>query len=164
MSLSIIVAMDENGLIGRDNDLPWRLPNDLKRVKEITSGHTIVMGRKNYESIGHPLPDRRNIIITRNTEYTVDGCEIIYNPDPILNEVDSEEEVYIFGGSEIYKIFLPFVKTIYITRINHSFEGDTYFPEINWDEWHESCREVHGIDEKNKYPHTFYIYDRKNHI
>lgn len=160
MGISLIVAMDENGLIGNNNDLPWRLPADLKRVKEITYGHILVMGRKNHESIGRPLPERRNVILTRNKDYTSEGCEVIHEPFDILKEVE-EKEIFIFGGTEIYKIYLPYVQTMYITRIHESFEGDTYFPEVDMNEWEEVCLERHDPDEKNKYSYTFYIYDRK---
>lgn len=152
--------MDENGLIGKNNDLPWRLPSDLKRVKMITTGHTIVMGRKNYESIGRPLPNRLNVILTRNKEYHAEGCEVIHTPEAIFEMANSDVEVFIFGGTEIYKLFLPYVQSMYVTKIHHSFEGDTYFPSIDWDEWKEISKEEHHANEKDPHDFSFLFYER----
>ncbi|MGM8216399.1 dihydrofolate reductase [Bacillaceae bacterium W0354] len=159
--LSVIVAMDENNVIGYQNDLPWHLPNDLKRFKRITTGHTIVMGRKTYESIGRPLPNRQNIIMTRDSHFTAEGCTVIHSWEE-LNQYLNDEELFLIGGAELIKQAIPIVDRLYLTIIHHSFEGDTYFPNLNMDDW-EVVEKVEGIvDEKNKYPHTFYTYDRKN--
>lgn len=136
-SIRLIVAMDENNLIGKDNKIPWHLPQDLKFVKEVTTGHTIVMGRKNYESIGRPLPGRRNIVISRNPEYSAPGCEVFTSVEDVLKATEQDEAVYIFGGTEIYKLFIPYCEMMIVTRIHHTFEGDTYFPEIDWNLWDE---------------------------
>lgn len=161
MKLSIIVAMDEQGIIGKDNDLPWNLPNDLKYVREKTLGRSILLGRKNYESIGKPLPGRRNIILTRDNGYKAEGCEVIHSWEDVFFLCSGEEEVFIFGGAEIYELYMPHVTKMYITRIHESFEGNTYFPTLNWTEWQE-VSSTEGIqDEKNIYPHTFQVFKRK---
>lgn len=159
--MSLIVAMDSNRVIGKDNDIPWRLPEDWKFVKETTSGHAIIMGRKNLESIGRPLPNRRNIVLTRDEEYKVNGCEISHSVEEALKLCENESEIFIFGGEQIYKLFMPYVEKIYITKIHHEFEGDTFFPELNYDAWNE-VSVVKGIkDDKNPYDYTFYQYERK---
>lgn len=161
MKLSIIVAMDEQGVIGKDNKLPWHLPNDLKHVKNTTIGNSILLGRKNYESIGKPLPGRRNIILTRDKHYKAEGCEVIHSWEDLFFLCSGEEEVFIFGGSEIYKLYLPYVTTIYLTRIYEIFEGDVYFPTLNWSEWQEVSSEKGIQDKKNIYPHAFQVFKRK---
>lgn len=161
MAISLIVAMDENGVIGHNNSLPWKLPRDLQHVKELTEGSTIVLGRKNFESIGRALPDRRNIILTRNKEFIAKDCEIFYSKEEILQAIEDDQNVFIFGGEEIYKIFMEYVEVIYVTRILHSFEGDTYFPEVDWDQWYKVLEQKGITDEKNIYEHTFFIYEKK---
>lgn len=160
MKLSIIVAMATNRVIGHKNQLPWHLPADLQHVKKITLNHTIIMGRKNHESIGRPLPKRRNIILSRSN-YAASGCEIANSVEEVFEMCKNEDEVFIFGGEEIYKLFLPYVDKMYITYIHHTCEGDTYFPLIDWSLWEEvSC--VKGVvDENNPYLHWFNEYDRK---
>lgn len=161
MKISIIVAMDNNRVIGINNTLPWRLPADLKNVKKITMGHSIVMGRKNYESIGRPLPGRRNIILTRNNNYSVAGCEIVHSIEEVINLCEGEEEIFIFGGEQIYNLFLPLTDKIYLTKINNEFDGDTFFPEINFNEWKEVSFENGEKDEKNPYHYTFHVFEKK---
>ncbi|MGP4071895.1 dihydrofolate reductase [Piscibacillus sp. B03] len=158
--LSFIVAMDENGVIGKDNDLPWYLPNDLKYFKEVTSGHNIIMGRKTFESIGRPLPNRKNIILTRDKTYQADGCVVVHS----MKELESylqEDEVFLIGGAELFNIALPRADRLYITRIHDTFEGDTYFPNIDLTKW-ELIEQTPGkTDERNVHDHTFLIYKRK---
>lgn len=162
MKLSLIVAMTEDNVIGFENNLPWRLPNDLAHVKKMTQGHTLIMGRKNYESIGRPLPNRRNIILTRNKNYVAEGCEIATSMEEVFELIASDEKVFIFGGEEIYRMFLPYVGTMYVTRIYHKFKGDTFFPEIDWTQWVQLGEEKKQIvDEKNIYMHSFFTYLRK---
>ncbi|RCW52395.1 dihydrofolate reductase [Halanaerobium sp. ST460_2HS_T2] len=163
MSLSIIAAMDQNYLIGKNNEIPWNLPEDLKYFKEITMGAPIIMGRKTFESIGFPLPGRRNIILTRNKDYSADGCEIIHSLEEILTMfLESKEEAFIIGGAEIYNFFLPYSEKLYLTIIEHEFSGDTYFPEIDWRNW-DKIKEKKGIkDSKNPYQYAYHIYQRKN--
>lgn len=158
--LSFIVAMDENGVIGKDNDLPWYLPNDLKYFKEVTSGHNIIMGRKTFESIGRPLPNRKNIILTRDESYQADGCVVVHSMKE-LEPYLQEDEVFLIGGAELFNIALPRADRLYITRIHDTFEGDTYFPNIDLTKW-ELIEQTPGkTDERNLHDHTFLIYERK---
>ncbi|WP_143318090.1 dihydrofolate reductase [Clostridium sp. HBUAS56017] len=136
--LSIIVAKAENNVIGGDNKLLWHISEDLKRFKGITTNHTIIMGRKTFESLPKVLPNRHHVIITRDANYKVDSDQVTILHD--LNEVldkyeNSEEEVFIIGGGEIYNLLFPYCKKLYLTKINKNFEGDTYFPNINFNEW-----------------------------
>ncbi|WP_017187152.1 dihydrofolate reductase [Alkalibacillus haloalkaliphilus] len=162
MKLSLIVAMDDNQVIGLNNDMPWHLPNDLKYFKKVTSDSTIVMGRKTFESIGRPLPNRHNIIMTRNDQYTQEGCSVVRNWEELPPLVEGEEEVFIIGGSELFKDALNQVDYMYITKIHETFDGDTYFPTINWDDWTLVSEQLGELDEKNKHEHTFLIYRRVN--
>ncbi|WP_141603480.1 dihydrofolate reductase [Terrilactibacillus laevilacticus] len=161
--ISFLLAMDEKGLIGKNNDLPWHLPADLQYFKKITMGHSIIMGRKTYESIGRPLPGRRNIILTRNKDYSSEQAQVFYSEKTLLKYCDDpSEEYFIIGGAELFKSLFPYANKLYITRIHHIFEGDTYFGGFNPDEWH-LISEVEGVvDAKNRYPHTFCIYERKS--
>ena|ERR1035437_6664415 len=148
--------MSENRVIGNDNTLIWKLPADLKRFKEITTGNTIVMGRKTYESIGRPLPNRRNIIVTRDKNYKVEGCEIVNSIEEALICGDN---IFIIGGGEIYKQSIGISDKIYLTLIHETFEGDTIFSELG-DEWKEINREDHDSDEKNKHKYSFIEYEK----
>src|SRR5882757_2752929 len=139
MITSIVVAVSQNHAIGKDNKLLWYLPNDLKHFKEITTGHTIIMGRKTYESVGKPLPNRRNIIITRQ-DITIEGCEVVKSIEDALALCANEDEVFIVGGAEIYKLAMSKTDRIYLTIIHHSFDADTLFPEIDYMEWKETAR------------------------
>lgn len=156
--ISFVVAMDENRAIGKDNDLPWYLPNDLKHFKKTTMGKPIVMGRKTYESIGKPLPGRENIVVTRDHSYEAEGTTIVHAVDEVL-QIDAEE-ICIIGGSEIFKQFLHVADRLYITVIHHTFDADTYFPELNDNEWKEVSRTAGIVDEKNKYAHEFVVYEK----
>jgi dihydrofolate reductase len=156
--ISFVVAMDENRAIGKDNDLPWYLPNDLKHFKKTTMGKPIVMGRKTYESIGKPLPGRENIVVTRDQSYEAEGTTIVHSVDEVLQL--NAEEICVIGGSEIFKQFLPVADRLYITEIHHTFDADTYFPELSADEWKEVSRTEGIVDEKNKYPHEFVVYEK----
>nr|AIA18896.1 Dihydrofolate reductase [uncultured bacterium] len=127
MLISIIAAMDNNRVIGKNNDLPWRLPKEWQYVKKTTMGHPIVLGRKNFESIGKALPGRRNIIVSRDYDYTAVGCEIVHTVEDVFRLCEGEEEIFIFGGEQIYTLFLPYVDKMYLTKIHHDFEGDTFF-------------------------------------
>jgi dihydrofolate reductase len=158
--ISMIVAMDENGLIGKNNSLPWHLPNDLKYFKRITIGNTIVMGRKTYESIGKPLPGRKNVILTRNKNYTIDNATIINSPD-MVQQLASIDDVFIIGGAELFSSLIGITDKLYITKIHEKFEGDVYFPSINWDDWVIESVEKGTVDDNNIYQHDFYIYKRK---
>jgi dihydrofolate reductase len=156
--IKIIVAVSKNGIIGNNNSLIWKLPNDLKRFKEITTGGSVVMGRKTYESIGRPLPNRRNIIISRDLNYYVNDCEVVNSIEEAL--LLTNNNCFIIGGGEIYKQVLPITDIIYLTKIDEDFEGDTYFPELNQSHWFESLNESFEPDEKNKHKYSFIKYER----
>lgn len=160
--ISLMVAMDENRLIGKNNKLPWYLPADLQYFKKVTMGHPIVMGRKTFESIGRVLPGRENVIVTRNHDYKVEGCTILHDVSEIKTFADtSEEEVFVIGGAEIFKEILPVTDRLYITQIHEVFEGDTYFPEINEAEW-ENVVTIPGVtDDKNLHAHDFIVLRKK---
>ena len=159
--LSIIVAVGESNVIGKDNQLIWHLPRDLKHFKETTTGHYIIMGRKTFESNGRPLPNRTNVILTRDKGYNAEGCIVVHSLEEAINLAKNDPEPFIIGGGVIYEIAMPLVDRIYLTQIHHKFEGDTFFPEINMDEWIEVEKRVFEPDEKNKYPFTISTLDRK---
>ena len=162
MNISIVVAISENHVIGKDNKLLWHLPNDLKHFKEITTGHTIIMGRKTYESVGKPLPNRRNIIITRQA-ITIPGCEVVNSIEAALVLCADENEVFIVGGAEIHKQAIKLTDRIYLTVVHKEFEGDSFFPKINKDEWKEVSHEDHESDHKNPLPYSFITLERVGH-
>jgi dihydrofolate reductase len=155
--VKIIVAMSKNRVIGNNNELIWKLSSDLKRFKELTTGHPVVMGRKTYESIGRPLPNRRNIIITRNSEYEVEGCEVVSSLEEAL--LLSGNDCFIIGGGEIYKQSLELADKIYLTLVHKDFEGDTQFPELS-KEWAIIDNKDFEADQKNEYNYSFIEYDR----
>ena len=155
--IKIIVAISKNRVIGDSNKLIWHLPADLKRFKEVTGGHPIVMGRKTYESIGRPLPNRRNIIITRDENYEVDGCEVVNSIEEALLLTNSV--CFIIGGGEIYKQTLHIADQIYLTQVDEDFDGDTTFPELP-PSWYVSNKEDFESDEKNPYKYSFILYEK----
>jgi dihydrofolate reductase (trimethoprim resistance protein) len=159
MKVSLIVAMDENRVIGKDNDIPWRIPNDWDYVKNTTYGCPIILGRKNLESIGKALPHRRNIVLTRDRNFSFKDCEIAHTVEEVFELCKNDEEIFIFGGEQIYKLFMPYVEKMHITKIHHAFEGDTYFPEVNYDDWKEVSVEKGKKDEKNPYHYYFHVYE-----
>jgi dihydrofolate reductase len=159
MIVTIVVAIAENYAIGKNNQLLWHMPADLKHFKQITSGHTVIMGRRTYDSVGKPLPNRRNIIITRQ-DISIPGCEVVKSVDEALELCAGEEEVFIVGGAEIYKLAMDQTDRIYLTIIHHSFDADTVFPEIDYMQWKETAREDHQPDEKHKYSYSFITLDR----
>lgn len=161
LGLSIAVAVGENFAIGKNNQLLWHMPADLKFFKQTTSGHTVVMGRKTFDSVGRPLPNRRNIVITRDPSLKIDGVEVVNSLDEALAITKAEEKpVFIVGGAEIYRQALPKTTTLYLTTIHHNFDADTFFPEINRNEWKLISSEAHKADEKNKYDYTFEVLER----
>lgn len=155
--ISLIVAYARHQVIGKDGVMPWHLPADLKHVKELTTGKTIVMGRKTFESLGKPLPNRRNVVLTRNQDFQADGVDVVHTKEEVLALGD----VIIFGGSEVYKQFLDVVDRLYITEIDLETEGDTFFPEWNRAAFTVVDKRDGIVDEKNLYPHAFYVYERK---
>lgn len=161
MRISAIVAMSENQVIGKNNKLPWHLPADLKHFKKITMGHPILMGRKTYESIGHPLPGRCNVVITRDAEFIAPGCVTANSIETALSSAGYSNEIFVIGGSALLEQMLPRVERLYLTKIHHHFEGDVFFPEINFSEWQEVSREDHAADEMNHYKYSFIVLDKK---
>jgi dihydrofolate reductase len=161
--ISLLWAMDENSAIGNNNDLPWRLPEDLKYFKRITMGHSIAMGRKTWDSIGRPLPGRENIVLTRDREFACEGCTVFYSLDEFLADCreKSSEEVFIIGGAEIFRVALPAADKLYLTMIHDKFEADTFFPELDWSEWLLESRQKGIRDEKNPCDYEFLVYTRK---
>ena len=161
--ISIIVAIAENRAIGAKNDLLWRLPNDMKRFKNLTTGHTIIMGRKTFESLPKgSLPNRTNVVITRNSNASFDGCEIFNDLKTALDKHKSEKELFIIGGANIYEQTIALADKLYITHVHHSFNNaDTFFPETNENEWIITDSENHQCDEKHLYPYTFKTYIKK---
>lgn len=155
--ISLIVAYARNQVIGKEGVMPWHLPADLRLVKELTTGKTIVMGRKTFESLGRPLPNRRNVVLTRNRDFQPDGVDVVHTKEEVLALGD----VIIFGGADIYKQFLDVVDRLYITKIDLEVEGDTFFPEWDREAFTVVDKREGIVDEKNKYPHTFYVYERK---
>ena len=141
LKISLIVAMDKKRVIGKDNDIPWRISSDWEYVKNTTKGHAIILGRKNLQSIGRALPDRRNIILTRDKNFNFKDCEIAHSIEAAF-------------------MFLPYVEKMYVTKIHHEFEGDTFFPVVNFDDWKEVSVEKGIKDEKNPYDYYFHIYER----
>jgi len=158
---SLLVAMDQNHLIGMQGKLPWRLPADVKYFKEVTMGHPIVMGRRTWESLPkRPLPGRRNIVISSNPDYQAPGAEVIANPESLAGMVGAEE-VFIIGGGTIFKHFMPQADRLYVTEIDAKFTGDTYFPAFDLEEWDLISAREGEIDQNNPYPHRYLVYERK---
>ncbi len=161
--LSISVAVAKNNVIGKDNTLPWHISEDLKRFKRITSDKKMIMGRKAFESLPGILPNRKHIIITRNTNFKVDSdmVSIEYDLNSLVEKYSKcEEEVFVIGGAEIYEQFLPYVQKVYLTQIDENFEGDTYFPELNYDEFKTEYTSEKFTDEKNGLHYTFIDLER----
>lgn len=154
MNINIVVAIASNNAIGKNNKLLWHLPKDLKHFKELTTGHTVIMGRKTFDSVGRPLPNRRNIIVTRQN-INIEGCEVVNSLDAALALASGEAEVDIVGGAEIYRQAMHLTNKIHLTIVHQNFDADTFFPEINYNEWKETSREDHQPDEKNPIPFSF---------
>jgi dihydrofolate reductase len=163
MMISIIVAIDEAGGIGIDNQLPWKLSADLKRLKQLTMGHHIIMGRKTFESIGKPLPGRHTIIITRNPAYQAEGCLTASSVEAAVQMADElgEAEVFIFGGASIYTEALPMTDRIYLTRVHTQTKTDIKFPKLDLSHWIEKSASTYEADENNQYATTFKILERQ---
>ena len=161
--LSIIVAIANENVIGKDNKLIWHLPEDLKRFKEITSGHKIIMGRKTFESLGRVLPNRKHIILCNDMKMNLDNenVEILDDISKLDKYINSDEECFVIGGATIYKLLMPYANKMYITKINQSFEGDVYFPEIKEEIWKEVSREKGLKNEENPYDYEYITYIKK---
>ncbi|GAB4073619.1 dihydrofolate reductase DfrA [Barrientosiimonas marina] len=160
--IALLAAMDRNHVIGYQSEMPWHLPNDLKFFKQITTGHTIIMGRKTFESIGRPLPNRNNIVLSSQVRSFPEGIEIVRRPETVLSrhEQSLTESFFVIGGETIFKQFLPYADRMYITWIDDVFPGDTYFPEFSQQEWHLSSQETGEKNARNPYDYYFLQYDR----
>jgi dihydrofolate reductase len=153
--LSIIVAVSENNVVGRDNQLPWKLSADLKRLKMLTMKHHIIMGRKTWESLGKPLPGRTNVVITRDKNYRAEGAVVVHSLEEALKISASDDEAFIFGGGQIFRNAIHLVDKIYMTRVHTQAKGDAFFPELTEGEWKEISREDFKADEKNQFDYSF---------
>jgi dihydrofolate reductase len=165
MIISLIAALAENRVIGKDNDLPWHLPDDMKFFMQKTKGHYVIMGRKNYDSLHSkfkPLPNRTNIVVTRQKDLHAPGCIVVNAVEKGLEIANQnhEQEAFVIGGAEIYRIALSLAHRLFLTEIHAHVEGDTYFPEFNKKEWKEVSREPHQADERHQFPFDFVIYER----
>lgn len=160
MSISIITAMADNRTIGINNALPWHLPADLKWFRQQTTGKPVLMGRKTYDSIGRPLPNRRNIVISRDASLHIEGCEVVDNSESALALCEGEDEVMVIGGASFYEQMLPHAKKLYLTMVHADVEGDAHFPEIDFSQWKEIERIDHKADEANTFDYSFVIYER----
>nr|AIA10877.1 dihydrofolate reductase [uncultured bacterium] len=165
MIVSAIAALSKNRVIGRNNDLPWRLPDDMKFFMETTKGHHVIMGRKNYDSLlpkFKPLPQRTNIVITRQRDFNAPGCTVMHAVQPALElaRKNLEEECFIIGGAEIYKLAMPFTTRLYLTEIDADVEGDTYFPDVDINKWREVSRRHHPSDQRHAYAFDIVVFDR----
>lgn len=160
--LSIIVAIANNNVIGKDNKLIWHLPDDLKRFKNLTTGKTIIMGRKTFESLGRVLPNRKHIVLTRNSDFKVDNdmVEVVHDISEIEEYINSKDECFVIGGASIYKELLPYAKKMYITKIDEDFEGDSFFPEFDEKDWKVVDVEMGIFDEQNPYKYEYITYEK----
>lgn len=160
MKIAIIVATDEQGLIGKENDLPWKLSADLQYFRRVTMGKPLIMGRNTHESIGRALPGRKNIILTKNKAYQVEDCTVVHSINDALVACDRVEEVMVMGGASLYEQLLPTADKLYLTQVHASLAGDTWFPVWNKNEWSEISREDYLADEKNDYAYSFIVYEK----
>jgi dihydrofolate reductase len=163
MIISAIVAMSENNVIGKDNQLVWHLPADLQHFKRTTYGHHMLMGRKTFESFGKVLPGRVSIILTRQEKLDIPGAYIVHTVDDGLEigRKAGDDEFFIIGGEEIFRMTMPLIEKLYLTVVHENFDGDTFFPELNWNEWTILHQHTHEADDKNPYRHTYYTLLRK---
>lgn len=160
MTLAIIVAMDEQRLIGKDNDLPWKISADLQYFRRTTMGKPIIMGRNTHESIGRPLPGRQNIVISSQQNYKAEGCDVVHSIDDALALCHDAEQVMVMGGASLYQQILPLADFLYLTRVHASLDGDTWFPEWSEQDWQLISSEDHQADENNEFDYSFQLYQR----
>ncbi len=161
MKISLIAAMAHHRVIGKNNQLPWHLPADLKHFKALTTGKTVVMGRKTFEAIGKPLPNRKNIVLTRDTRWTSEGVVVLHTWEQVLETCNADEELMVIGGAQLYQQTLPMVSQLYLTMIDTEIEGDAYFPEWDANDWQVVERNEQGADEKNSYNMVFMTLKRR---
>ncbi len=167
MTISLIAAVAKNRVIGKENDLPWRLPDDMKYFMQTTSGHHVLLGRKNYDSLlpkFKPLPNRTNIVVTRQKDFKAAGCVVVNSIEKGIEiaRVNNEKELFVIGGAQIYEQSLAEADFLYLTEINAEIEGDTYFPVFDSNEWTEVSRKPHVADERHRYSFDFVVYKRKS--
>lgn len=160
--ITIIAAIAEKNALGKDNNLIWHLPADLKRFKKVTTGHHILMGRNTFESIGKPLPNRTSIIITRNEHYTQEGCIVVNSIEKAIEVAHEDTDIFIIGGAQIYEQAISIADRLDITEVHHQFEADVFFPEIDPLNWKVVAREDFKRDDKNAYDYSFVSYIRRN--
>ena len=158
-SIAIVVAVADNGVIGRDGDLPWRLPADLKHFKRLTLGHTVIMGRRTYASIGKPLPKRRNLVLSRDPDFAPPGVEIARSLDSAF-QLSSGESAFVIGGAGVFAEALPQAQILHWTQVHAEVVGDVFFPEVDWSEWRLVSEEHHEADERHAHAYTFRRYER----
>jgi dihydrofolate reductase len=169
MTISLIAALTQNRVIGKDNDLPWHLPDDMKYFMQTTKNHHVVMGRKNYDSIPEkfrPLPNRTNIVVTRQNNFIAPHCTVANSLEQAITlaKTNNEQELFIIGGAEIYKLALPFANRLYLTEIQTELDGDTYFPHVENKKWKEVSRRHHSVDERHLYAFDFVVYEKETII
>lgn len=162
MKLALIVATDEAGLIGRNNELPWRLSADLQYFRKVTMGKPIIMGRRTHESIGRVLPGRDNIIITSDIQYQAEGCTVVHSLEQAIEHCKQADEVMVMGGASLYQQCLPLVEIVYLTQVHASLQGDTWFPKWDKHDWVKTSEQTFPADDKNEYPYSFLTYQRKS--
>ena len=160
MRISLICAASQNGVIGIENRLPWKLPADLKRFKALTMNHPVIMGRKTFESIGKPLPGRTNIVVSKQKGFQTCGALVAGSLEEALRLCENAEEAFVIGGASLYQQALPMVDKIYLTRIHQDFEGDSYFPELDKSAWRETSHEDFQPEKENKYPYSFLTFEK----
>jgi dihydrofolate reductase len=160
MRISLIVAISENNVIGHRGGLPWHLSADLKRFKRLTMGHHLIMGRKTFESIGRLLPGRTTVVLTRNADYRVEGAVVAGDFESVIARVPADDEAFVIGGQEVYRLALPHVTRMYVTAVHAAVEGDTHFPDVRWDDWALIEDERFAADERNDYDCSFRIFER----
>ncbi|MGD8744170.1 MAG: dihydrofolate reductase [Candidatus Woesebacteria bacterium] len=162
MIVSLIAAVSENYVIGNKGKIPWNLPADLKRFKKITMGHHIIMGRETFESIGKPLPGRKNIVVSRNKKYEAEGCRVVHSLKDALEiaKTNKEDEVFVIGGEQIYSLALPRADKIYLTKVKKNYEGDTFFPEMDMNNWKVTSKESFKSNGDNPLAFEFIIYEK----
>lgn len=160
--LSIIVSKAKNNIIGKDNQMLWKIPDDLKKFKERTTGHTIIMGRKTFESLGGILPNRKHIILSRNPDFNIDSdcVKVVHSLLELQDYMNDEEEHFVIGGAIIYNLLMPYCKKMYVTQLDRDFEGNSLFPKINGSEWEEVAREK-GLDDMNDFGYEYITYIKK---
>lgn len=158
--ITLIVAAAENNAIGKNNEMPWHLPNDFKYFKQNTLEHSIIMGRKTFDSIGKPLPERRNIVLTRDMRYFSDEVDVANSLNEVMNFCRDEREIFIIGGANVYEQTLPLAQRVLLTRVHTTVDGDAFFPTLSTDEWKLVSAEKHEKDEKHAFDYTFEVYER----